>query len=183
MSKAYIFIAEGFEEIEGLTVVDILRRGGVCIEMVSMSGAEYVTGSHNITVKTDRLFEDGPLDDADMYVLPGGMPGTKHLEEHEGLGRLLQSAKAQGRKIAAICAAPRVLGKLGFLEGEKAVCYPGNEDKLTGASVLYDEVAVSGQITTSRGMGTAVAFALCLLGQLEGEAASEKIGKGIIYRA
>ena len=183
MSKTYIFLADGFEEIEGLTVVDILRRGGVDIEMVSVGNSLYVTGSHQITVKADRLFADGPLDDALMYVLPGGMPGTTHLQEHAALGDLLKEAKAAGKKIAAICAAPRVLGGLGLLDGEAAVCYPGNEELLTGASVLYDEVAVSGQVTTSRGMGTAIPFALSLLGQLKGEEAAEKIEKGILYRA
>ena len=182
MSKTYLFLADGFEEIEALTVVDILRRGGVEIETVSVTGREEVTGSHNITVKADRLFEAAGLDDGGLYVLPGGMPGTKNLGEHQGLCGLLKKAKAEGKSLAAICAAPRVFGALGFLQGEKAVCYPGNEELLAGAEVLYDEVAVSGRITTSRGMGTAIAFALCLLSQLKGEEEAEKIRKGILYR-
>ena len=181
MSKVYIFLADGFEEIEGLTVVDILRRGNVDIETVSISGQKEVLGSHRISVKADRTFEDGSLADGDMYVLPGGMPGTKYLGAHEGLCALLKEAKAKGKKIAAICAAPSVLGDLGLLEGEKAACYPGFEERLKGAEVVYERAVVSGQVTTSRGMGTAIPFALCLLGQLAGQEKADEIRSSIIY--
>ncbi len=182
MEKVYVFIAEGFEEIEGLTVVDILRRAGIETVMVSVSGELQVTGSHGIRVMTDILFDEKALQDGTYYVLPGGMPGTLHLGEHEGLCRLLKEAKQQGKKLAAICAAPTVLGQLGLLEGEKAVCYPGREDCLTGAEVLYDETVVSGNVTTSRGMGTAIPFALCLLAQMQGKEAADKMGTGIVFR-
>ena len=181
--KVYIFIADGFEEIEGLTVVDILRRASVSVEMISISDSLSVTGSHGIKLETDGIFAERDLSDGTLYVLPGGMPGTKYLGAHEGLCSLLKEAKAAGKRIAAICAAPTVLGSLGLLEGEKAACYPGLEEKLTGADVKYDEVVRSGQITTSRGMGTAIPFALSLVEQLKGREAADSMAAGIVYRA
>lgn len=181
MAQAYVFLAEGFEEIEGLTVVDILRRADIQTEMVAVGEALQVTGSHGITVTADRLFQLGELRDGELYVLPGGMPGTKHLMEHQGLSILLKQMDNAGKKLAAICAAPSVLGKLELLKGRKAVCYPGFEDKLTGATVLKDAVAVDGNVTTSRGMGTAIPFALSLVAQLRGEKAAKDLAKGIIY--
>ena len=182
MDKVYVFFANGFEEIEGLTVVDILRRGQVETVMVSITGNDLVTGSHGISVKTDCLFEESDLSDGTLYVLPGGMPGTRYLGEHEGLGRLLADAKMAGKRVAAICAAPSVLGQLGLLQGETAVCYPGFEERLKGAVVTENEVEISGQITTSRGMGTASPFALALLGQLKGEDAAAAMGRSLIWR-
>lgn len=181
MAQAYVFLAEGFEEIEGLTVVDILRRAEIQTEMVAIGEELQVTGSHGITVAADRKFHLGELRDGELYVLPGGMPGTKHLMEHQGLAILLKQMDNAGKKVAAICAAPSVLGKLELLKGRKAVCYPGFEDKLTGASVLKDAVAVDGNVTTSRGMGTAIPFALSLVAQLKGEKAAKDLAKGIIY--
>lgn len=181
MAKAYVFLAEGFEEIEGLTVVDILRRAGVETVMVSVGEWKEVTGSHAIMTKADCLFEEIEGKEADLYVLPGGMPGTKNLAAHDGLGVLLKKAAAAGRKVAAICAAPSVLGGLGLLAGKKAACYPGFEAQLTGADVQYDAVVVDGNITTSRGMGTAIPFALALTEQLTDSETAEKMGKSIIF--
>ena len=181
MEKAFVFLADGLEEIEGLTVVDILRRGGVETVTVSVTGNREVEGSHGIRILADELFEETELESGTLYVLPGGMPGTRHLGEHKALGELLVKAKAEGRRIAAICAAPTVLGSLGLLKGEKACCYPGNEQKLTGAQVVYDEVAVSGQVTTSRGMGTSIPFALSLLGQLKDRKTAEEMAERIVY--
>ncbi len=182
MAKVYIFLAEGFEEIEGLTVVDILRRAGITIEMVALGSEKKVTGSHGISVEADVTFDEKDLTDGDLYVLPGGMPGTKCLAGDRRLGKLLTWAKAEGKKVAAICAAPSVLGGLGLLEGETATCYPGFEEKLTGAKISTEEVVISGQMTTSRGMGTAIPFALELVAQLKSREESEKLRKGIIYR-
>lgn len=182
MDKVYVFLADGFEEIEGLTVVDILRRGQIDTVMVSVTGNRTVTGSHRIPVVADGLFEEMDLTDGTLYVLPGGMPGTRALGAHEGLCRLLTEAKEQGKKVAAICAAPSVLGRLGLLKGETAVCYPGFEQQLEEAVVMKEEVEVSGQVTTSRGMGTAIPFALALLGQLKGQEAAKKLGQDIIWR-
>lgn len=181
MEKAYIFLADGFEEIEGLTVVDILRRAGIGIRMISIMGRKQVKGSHGITVEADALYEDTDLGDGTLYILPGGMPGTRYLGEHAALCRLLKEAAAAEKKIAAICAAPSVLGDLGLLEGKQAVCYPGFEDRLKGAKVLQEPVAVSGSVTTSRGMGTAIPFALALVAGLKGQEAADELGKSIIY--
>ena len=172
MEKAYIFLADGFEEIEGLTVVDILRRAGVEIQMVSIMGRKELTGSHGIPVN----FSDGTL-----FVLPGGMPGTKRLAAHGGLAALLKEKNAEGKRLAAICAAPSVLGGLGLLEGRRAACYPGFEEALTGAEVSFDPVVVCGNVTTSRGMGTAIPFALALTEQLAGKEKADALAKGIIY--
>ena len=117
-----------------------------------------------------------------MYVLPRRMPGTKYLGEHEGLCILLRQMDYEGRKLAAICAAPSVLGKLEILKGRKATCYPGFEDKLIGASATKDPVVVDGHVTTSRGMGTAIPFGLELVAQLKGEKAAKALGKGIIWQ-
>jgi 4-methyl-5(b-hydroxyethyl)-thiazole monophosphate biosynthesis len=181
MGKVYVFLADGFEEIEGLTVVDILRRAGVETATVSITGKKEITGSHGIHIGADLLFEEVDSTQALMYVLPGGMPGTRHLAAHEGLAALLTGAEAAGVKVAAICAAPSVLGGLGLLKGHRAVCYPGFEDQLTGAEVTKEPVEVSGNVTTSRGMGTAIPFALALTAQLKGQEAADELGRGIIY--
>lgn len=181
MAKVYVFLADGFEEVEGLTVVDLLRRAGEEVEMVSIMGRKQITGSHNIRVEADSLFEETGFSQGDLLVLPGGMPGTRYLGEHEGLCRLLGEWNREGKKIAAICAAPSVLGNLGLLEGKEAVCYPGFEDNLTGARIGSGKVAVDGNITTSRGVGTAIAFAAALIEQLEGSQKAEEIKKSIIY--
>lgn len=181
MDKVYVFFADGFEEIEGLTVVDILRRGQIETLMVSVTGNAVVMGAHGIGVTMDGLFEEYDMKDGTLFVLPGGMPGTRHLGEHQGLCRLLAEAKAAGKKVAAICAAPSVLGQLGLLEGETATSYPGFEEMLEGAVTTVNSVEVSGQVTTSRGMGTAIPFALELLAQLKGREVAEEMGKAIIW--
>ncbi len=181
MEKAYIFLADGFEEIEGLTVVDILRRAGVEIQMVSIMGRKELTGSHGIPVVVDAVFEEVDFSDGTLFVLPGGMPGTKRLAAHGGLAALLKEKNAEGKRLAAICAAPSVLGGLGLLEGRRAACYPGFEEALTGAEASFDPVVVCGNVTTSRGMGTAIPFALALTEQLAGKEKADALAKGIIY--
>ena len=175
MSRVGIFLADGFEEIEGLTVVDILRRAGIDISMISINGKKKVTGAHGIALDTDEQCDPDKLD---MLVLPGGMPGTTNLAACEKLTEALKKADQEKRGIAAICAAPSVLGDLGFLKGKKAVCYPGFESRLTGAEVL---VVTDGHITTSRGMGTAIAFALELTKRLKDEETAKQVGRSIIY--
>lgn len=182
MKQISVFLADGFEEIEGLTVVDILRRAGVQVDTVSVTGDRTIHGSHQIDVQADFLFEEMDFTQTDMLVLPGGMPGTKYLMEHKGLRSLLQAYHEQGQYIAAICAAPSIFGGLGFLKGRKACCYPSFEEKLEGAEVVQDAVSVDGHVVTSRGMGTAIPFALKLTGLLCGEEKAEEIGRSIIYR-
>ncbi len=181
MSRACVFLADGFEEIEGLTVVDILRRAGVRTETVSVTDGLSVVGSHKIVVQADARIQEVDFSEVELLVLPGGMPGTIHLGECERLTKLLADFAAKERKVAAICAAPSILGDLGLLKGKKAACYPGFEGRLEGAKVVYDEVARDGCITTSRGMGTAIPFALSLVSQLVSEDKAEEIRKGIIY--
>lgn len=181
MGKVYVFLADGLEEIEGLTVVDILRRAGVDTEMVSVTGSLDVTGSHGIQIKADVLFEDISAEEGEMFVLPGGMPGTKNLAAHAGLAEMLKEADAAGRRVAAICAAPSVLGGLGILKGRRAVCYPGFEDRLEGAEVTDQPVEVCGHVTTSRGMGTAIPFALALTAALKGQETADTLGKSILW--
>lgn len=144
MAKVYEFLANGFEEIEGLAPVDILRRGGVDIKTVSITGSEWVETSHGVTLKADLRFEDvKDFGDADMLLLPGGMPGSTHLNEHEGVRQALIAHHKAGKRIGAICAAPMVLASTGILNGKKATCYPGFEQYFAAdteyTGQLYEE--------------------------------------------
>lgn len=181
MKKAYLFYAEGFEEVEALTVVDLLRRGKVDCVTVSISGDYDVTGSHGITIRADRLFDEQALDDADMLILPGGMPGTNNLKAHTGLDALICEYDKAGKYLAAVCAAPTVYGEKGLLEGKNATCYPGLEDGLKGANAKTDSVVHDGQYITSRGMGTCIDFGLKLLSLLENSETADAIGKAVVY--
>ena len=180
--KVCVFLADGFEEIEGLTVVDLLRRAQIEVTMVSITGKMTVHGAHGIDVQADELFENMNYEEQDMLVLPGGMPGTIHLGEHRGLEKLLREFYKKERYIAAICAAPSVFGKYGFLQGRKATSYPGFEKELVGAKCVTDAVAVSDFVITSRGMGTAIEFSLALIEQLLNKEKAEQIAEAIIYR-
>lgn len=181
MAKVYIFLADGYEEIEGLTVVDLLRRAKIDIVMVSITGNLYVTGSHQIVTKADVIFEETDYSDADLLVLPGGMPGTKHLQEHKGLDLLLKEFYNKGKRLAAICAAPSVLGTKGLLQGKKAICYPGHEEALIGANIIDQPVVEDSMIITSKGMGTAIDFSLSIIRTISGEEEAIKIAKAIQY--
>ena len=169
MKTVYLFLATGFEEIEALTIVDMLRRAEIDITTVSISRNLQVEGAHGITVTADCTWVELSTEDADWLILPGGMPGTKYLGEHQPLTGLLTEYYAKGGKVAAICAAPSVFAKLGFLKNRKATSYPSFMDQLDGAETCEDPVVVDGNVTTSRGLGTAVPFALSLIAQLVGE--------------
>ncbi|MBQ4295376.1 MAG: DJ-1/PfpI family protein [Prevotella sp.] len=175
MAKIYVFLAEGFEEIEALTPVDILRRCNQEVAIVSTTGHLEVTSSHGVTVKADILFEDASLDDADVLLLPGGMPGSANLNEHEGVRQALLSHHAQGKLIGAICAAPMVLGSLGLLQGRRATCSPGFEKYLTGAEYTADLCTVDGNIITGEGPAASFPYAYKLLSILTDEATSEAL--------
>ena len=181
MSKVYVFLADGFEEIEGLTVVDVLRRAGVETVTVSVTGRTQIRGSHGIMVGADCLFEETDTEDADMLVLPGGMPGTLNLQAHEGLEKLLLKFDSGKKYLAAICAAPIILSGLWMLKGRKACAYPSFEDQLDCAEVLKVPVVSDGHITTGRGMGAAIPFALRLAEILCGKEKSEEVGASIVY--
>lgn len=169
MSKVAVMLADGFEEVEGLAVVDILRRGGMDTRMVSVMGKEEVTSSHSIVVKADELLENTDLTSFDMIVLPGGLKGKENLENCQPLMQQVDSFFESGKYVAAICASPTILGHRGILKGKKACCYGGMEEELTGAKVSYDKVCVDGNVITSRGMGTSVDFGLQLLAVLTDE--------------
>ena len=181
MKKIAVFLADGLEEIEGLTVVDILRRAGVEVTMVSISGKNEVAGSHNIKIGTDKLFAEVNFEELDGVVLPGGMPGTTNLMKHTGVNEVIKAFATEGKLVSAICAAPSVLGQAGLLEGKKATCYPGFEDQMTGATATTDKVVQDGNIITSRGMGTAIPFALALTAYLLGQDKADEISDSIMY--
>ncbi len=169
MGTIYAFFADGFEEIEAFTAIDTLRRAALDVVMVSVTGGEIVVGAHDISVLCDSLFENCDFVDADILLLPGGMPGAATLDKHAGLRKLLLSFAAKDKPIAAICAAPMVLGKLGLLKGKKATCYPSFEQYLEGAECVDELVVRDGNIITSMGPGGAMKFALAIVELLEGK--------------
>lgn len=181
MDKVCVFLADGFEEIEGLTVVDLLRRAEIEVKTVSIGGDLNVTGAHQIIVEADQIFEEMDFRDVCLLVLPGGMPGTLNLGKHRGLTELLKKYNSERKQIAAICAAPSILGDLGILDGRKATSYPGFEERLKGAIFSTNSVVISDNIITSRGAGTAIPFALALVAQIKGEDKANEIKKSIIY--
>ena len=182
MSKIAVFFAEGYEEIEALAVVDVCRRLKIEVDMVSVTGEKQVVGAHGISVSMDKMFENIDCSEYDMLVLPGGMPGTRNLEAHQGLMEQVDAFYAAGKYIGAICAAPSIFGHKGYLKGRKACCFPNFESHLEGAEVTRDSVVVDGHVVTSRGMGTAIDFGLTIGGLLVSEEEAEALAKGIIYR-
>ena len=171
MKTVYLFLATGFEEIEALTIVDMLRRAEIDITTVSISRNLQVEGAHGITVTADCTWVELSTEDADWLILPGGMPGTKHLGERQA---------AANKNIAAICAAPSVLGQAGLLNGYKATCYPGFEQFLTGATVTGDNVTVDRNITTGKGPGAAISFATAIITQIAGEEKAREVTSGML---
>ena len=182
MKKTGIFMADGCEEIEGLTVVDVLRRAGLEIQMISLSESASVTGSHKITFLADTVFEQVSFDELDAVVLPGGMPGTLKLAEHEGVNSVIKKFAEEGKLVAAICAAPSVLGTAGILKGKRAACHPGFEEKLIGATVFMEPVVSDGNIITSRGMGTAIDFGLAIVNYLKDSETVADLKQKLVYR-
>ena len=175
-----LHLAQGFEEIEAVTILDILRRGGVQVMAVSMTGDKTVRGAHDISVEADISFKEADYARCDMIVLPGGMPGTKNLLKDENLMSKIKEFNKQGKYLAAICAAPMVFGAAGILNGKKATIYPGMEEYLKNAKLTTEKVVVDGKIITSRGPGTAIEFALAIVEILEGAQVSEKLRKDLV---
>ena len=180
MKKAFVHFAAGFEEIEALTIVDVLRRAEIPTEMVSVTGQRQVTGAHGVKITTDIVFEDVNYDDSAMVILPGGMPGSKNLQDHKGLSELLKFKASENEPIAAICAAPMVLGGLGILDGKQAVCYPGFEEHLKGADVKSSSAIKSDNIITGRGPGAAFNFALEIVKELKGKTTADSLAEGML---
>lgn len=178
----YMFLADGFEEIEALYTLDILRRAGVEIKTVGVTGRT-VTGSHAISVISDALATElDASDDFDMIILPGGMPGSVNLDESEIVDKYISLAAERGKFICAICAAPFILGKRGLLRGKRATCFPGFEDQLEGATIVDAGSVRDGLIITGRAMGAAHEFALEILCALKGESIAQKIKSAIILK-
>lgn len=180
---SYIFLAEGFEEVEALTPVDLLRRAGCEVRTVSISDSHKVTGSHGITVEADLTFKQADFGDADFLILPGGMPGALNLHKFSPLNDLLKVHHMNGGKIAAICAAPAVvLAPLGLLNGRHATCYPGFEQAAidSGAKMDPERVVIDGNIITSNGPSSATLFALAILEMAAGKEAAEEVAAGIL---
>ncbi|RKD88222.1 DJ-1 family glyoxalase III [Mangrovibacterium diazotrophicum] len=181
MKNIAVHLANGFEETEAITIIDLLRRAGLHVQTVSITGEELVTGSHEIAVKADVLFEEVDYNTIDMIILPGGLPGAKNLDVHNGLTRQIQAFHEQNKPLGAICAAPLVFGHLNILKGKKATCYPGFEKELAGANVDADAVVVDQNIITSRGVGTAIQFALKIVESLINKEKADQISKSILF--
>ena len=194
----YIHLAEGFEEVEALTIVDILRRAQIDAKTVSMTGENIVSGCHDISVKADILFEEADYAECEMIVLPGGLPGATNLEAHQGLCRQIKTFASEGatagagsgesaggisgKKLAAICAAPLVFGTCGILEGVPATIYPGMEEHLKGGIPTGEHVTVSGNIITGMGPALAMEFALTLVRELKGTECEKEIASGLLFK-
>lgn len=178
----YVFLANGFEEIEAISTIDILRRANIETTVVSIESQLAVIGAHGIVVVADTLFEAASLAKAECLVLPGGMPGTANLNKHEGLKKALATHAHAGKLIGAICAAPLVLGELQLLQGKIATCYPSFEPYLHGATISNEKVADAGEIITGKGPGFSMDFALSLVQKLKGACAAEEVAKGLLLQ-
>ena len=178
----YTMLADGFEEVEALAVVDVLKRAEIEVFMVSVMEEKLVTGAHQINVCADMCFDEADFDKCDMIFLPGGMPGTLNLKNHKGLIEQIKSFDKSGKNLAAICAAPSILGELGLLNQKRAVCFPGFEDSLKGAILVNKRAGTDGNIFTSKGMGTALDLGLEIVKHVAGSEKSEELARTIQYK-
>jgi len=183
MAKVYVFMANGFEDVEALIPIDVLRRGGVDVITVSTTEDIIVESAHGVGIRTDMMFTACDFSDADLLMLPGGMPGASNLFEHEGVCQALKLQAAAGKKIAAICASPAVvLAQLGLLDGKKATCYPGFERMLETADYTGALVTVDGNITTGAGPAAAFPYAYTILADLTDQATADQIAEGMRFK-
>ncbi|QIA07457.1 DJ-1 family glyoxalase III [Draconibacterium halophilum] len=180
MKKIAVHLADGFEEIEAISIIDVLRRAEFDVDVVSMNKSMEVNGAHDITVKADTMFEDLDYTNIDMIVLPGGVSGARNLQAHEGLQKQILDFHASDKPLGAICAAPLVFGNLGLLEGKTATCYPGFESELKGAEISENTVVQSGTIVTGKGAGVAIHFALKIVEMFKGKEVADDLGKKMI---
>ena len=181
--QSFVFLAEGFEEIEALATVDVLRRGGMDVRTVSINDSREVTGRHGVTVKADQTFGESDFDRAEWLILPGGMPGARNLRSSDGLCTLLRKHYASNGRIAAICASPAVvLATLGILEGKEAVCYPGFEDLLVANGAIRRDapVVVLDKLITANGPASSLRFALAILAKSVGQERADKVARGML---
>lgn len=182
MAKVYEFLATGFEDIEALIPLDIMRRAGVDFKTVSITGDLYVESAHGVSIKADMLIEDADLGDADLIMLPGGLPGATNLNAHNGVKKAVVEQNARGKMIGAICAAPMVLGGIGLLQGRRATCYPGFEKYLEGAEYTHELCTVDGNITTGEGPAAALPYAYTLLAALTDKHTADQVAEGMMYK-
>ena len=185
MAKVYVFLADGFEDVEALIPIDVLRRGGVEVVTVSTTDFPLVESAHGVNIEADMQFEQCDFSDADLLMLPGGMPGAANLFAHEGVCKAVLQQAAAGKKVGAICAAPAVvLAQLGLLEGRRATCYPGFDQVLKdgGAQYTADLVTVDGNVTTGEGPAAAFPFAYELLAQLKDKSIADQIAEGMRFK-
>ena len=182
MKDSFVFLAEGFEEVEAITVIDLLRRAGMPVKTVSITTALQVTGAHGVTVNADLIYDNTLFADAEWLILPGGMPGATNLYEFDPLAGLLKSQlESKNGRIAAICASPAViLGQLGLLRGEKATCYPGFEHLLDGAEVVDSPVVISNKFVLGNGPGSATAWALAIIAEAMGSEQAIEVANGML---
>ena len=173
-----LLLADGFEEIEALTPLDVLRRAGVEIKTVGVS-SRVAIGAHGIPVVCDLTPDEVSTEGVEMVILPGGMPGATNLDSSAFVDKIIREISAKGARLAAICAAPLCLGRRGLLEGKEAICYPGFEDELRGAKISSRDVVTDGNITTAKGMGAALDFALELTSLLRSAEKAEEIAAAI----
>jgi 4-methyl-5(b-hydroxyethyl)-thiazole monophosphate biosynthesis len=177
--EIYVFLADGFEEIEAIAAIDIFRRAEIKVTTVSVSTNLIVVGAHKVKVFADALFSDVQFNSDSVLYLPGGMPGTTNLDKHEGLKNLIASHAKAGGIIAAICAAPSILGKMDLLKGKEAICYPGFESTLKNAVISKTKISKSGSIFTAKAAGVAVQFALEIVEELKGKELAFEIKESI----
>ena len=181
MKESFVFLADGFEEVEALTCIDVMRRAGMPVTTVSINPSREVTGAHGVPVLADCLWGEADCSDAEWLVLPGGIPGAPNLAAHEGLCDLLAAQDEREGRIGAICASPAVvLGSQGLLQGRKAVCYPGMENTVEGVNWQQGPVAIDGHIVTGNGPAAAAAFALAMVAQSAGEATANEVAAGML---
>lgn len=174
-----ILLANGFEEVEALTPCDMLRRAEIEVNLISTEDDIFVTGNHGITVKCDKMLSE--VSDCEMVVLPGGLPGVPNLMANKKVMELVENQVKSNKRVGAICAAPWILGELGLTEGKKATCYPGFEEKLTGAEALSEKVITDGLVTTSKAAGTAMDFAFEIIRVLKDKETADKIKNSIYF--
>lgn len=177
----YVFLATGFEDIEALAPVDILRRAGIEVQTVSISADRMVESAHGVGIQADIVLAEAQLDAAELMVLPGGLPGSTNLDACQPLTSALLRHYEAGRPVAAICAAPLVLGHLGILQGLRATCYPGVEGELKGATYTAQSVERDGRVVTGNGPAAAMAFGYALVELLLGDGAADGLRQGMMY--
>lgn len=182
MGTVYVFLAAGFEEIEAISIIDVLRRAGISVKTISITNSLQVCGAHGVPVVADELFENADCLGGEMIVLPGGMPGATGLDQHIGLRELILDFAQQHKPLAAICAAPLVYGKLGLLKDKKATCYPGFEKYLNGASLQDEAVVRDGLFITAEGPCAAIPFALCIVDFFLGGDKVKELSSGMLLK-